>query len=77
MKRPTVLITGAASGIGRATAIRFANEGYDVCANDINAIGLSSLLKELSPGNHLLLHGSYSEKKMNKIYEHLEDAPCS
>ncbi len=62
MNRPKVLITGAASGIGRATAIRFASEGYDVCANDIQADKLTSLLAELAPGNHLVVAGSYAEK---------------
>jgi NAD(P)-dependent dehydrogenase (short-subunit alcohol dehydrogenase family) len=63
MNKPKVLITGAASGIGRATAIRFAKEGYDVCANDIQEEKLSGLLNELAPGNHLLLPGSYTEMK--------------
>ena len=35
-----VLITGAASGIGRATAIRFAAEGANVTIGDKNAAGL-------------------------------------
>ena len=35
-----VLITGAASGIGRATAIRFAAEGARVTIGDINVAGL-------------------------------------
>jgi NAD(P)-dependent dehydrogenase (short-subunit alcohol dehydrogenase family) len=36
-----VLVTGAASGIGRATAIRFAAEGADVTIGDINRAGLA------------------------------------
>jgi NAD(P)-dependent dehydrogenase (short-subunit alcohol dehydrogenase family) len=35
-----ILVTGAASGIGRATAIRFASEGALLTIGDINAAGL-------------------------------------
>ncbi len=63
MIRKKVVITGAASGIGKATAIRFADEGYDVCLNDIQLEKLADVLHELSAGNHLLLPGSYAENQ--------------
>ena len=40
------LVTGAASGIGRATALRFAAEGALVVGTDGNADGLASLAAE-------------------------------
>ena len=39
-KGKNVLVTGAASGIGRATAIRFAAEGANVTIGDRNVAGL-------------------------------------
>ena len=38
----TIVVTGAASGIGRATALAFAAEGGIVYAADIDAIGLAA-----------------------------------
>ena len=45
----TVIITGAASGIGRATAARVAREGGRVIAVDVSAQGLADLVEQL-PG---------------------------
>ncbi|MDG2003362.1 MAG: SDR family NAD(P)-dependent oxidoreductase, partial [Novosphingobium sp.] len=42
----TALITGAASGIGRATAIGFAAEGAKLILLDINREGLDQTLAE-------------------------------
>ncbi|GAB0117799.1 SDR family NAD(P)-dependent oxidoreductase [Acidisoma sp. 7E03] len=43
MAGKSVLITGAASGIGRATALVFAGEGARLVVSDVDAAGLESL----------------------------------
>ena len=42
----SVFVTGAAAGIGRATALTFAKRGYAVGAYDIDEVGLKSLADE-------------------------------
>jgi len=44
-----VLVTGAASGIGRAAAARFSREGARVAAVDVDSEGLATLARELEP----------------------------
>jgi short-subunit dehydrogenase len=43
----TVFITGAAAGIGRATALTFARNGYSVGGYDLDEVGLKSLAAEI------------------------------
>lgn len=45
---PTVFISGAAAGIGRATALAFSRRGYRVGAYDIDMAGLASLREEIT-----------------------------
>ena len=49
--RKSIFITGAASGIGRATAVLFADKGWFVGAVDVNEEGLNTLAKELGADN--------------------------
>jgi 3-oxoacyl-[acyl-carrier protein] reductase len=58
-ERRKVVITGASSGIGRATAIRFAADGWDVCVSARREARLHELTKTLAPGNHLICAGAY------------------
>ena len=46
----SIFITGAAAGIGRATAERFAREGWFVGLFDVDEAGLQSLAAQLQPG---------------------------
>jgi NAD(P)-dependent dehydrogenase (short-subunit alcohol dehydrogenase family) len=51
--RKSIFITGAASGIGRATASLFAEKGWFVGAFDVNAAGLATLAQEIGADNCL------------------------
>jgi NAD(P)-dependent dehydrogenase (short-subunit alcohol dehydrogenase family) len=49
--RKAVFITGAASGIGLASAKRFAAEGWFVGLSDIDVAGLKAALAAVGPDN--------------------------
>lgn len=50
MKDKVVLVTGGAAGIGRATALRFAEEGAKVVICDVNEEAGNATVKELGDG---------------------------
>ena len=49
--RKSIFITGAASGMGRETALRFAREGWFVGAYDVNRAGLDAIEAEIGAEN--------------------------
>ena len=48
-ERKCILVTGAASGIGRATALLFAEKGWYVGLYDVDDRGLESIAREIGP----------------------------
>ena len=48
LKNKKIVVTAAAQGIGRATALTFANEGAEVIATDINLEKLEEIKKNNS-----------------------------
>ena len=52
LKNKTALVTAAAQGIGRATALAFASEGARVIATDTNEEALATLKHDLGFGLH-------------------------
>jgi NAD(P)-dependent dehydrogenase (short-subunit alcohol dehydrogenase family) len=50
------LITGAASGIGRATAIAAAGQGAELCLTDRNGEGLEQVVAEIRHGGGTVAH---------------------
>lgn len=59
MKGKAALVTGAASGLGHATAIKFARAGADVCLVDMNAAGLGETAQQArSLGVRALVHAT-------------------
>jgi len=59
----TVIITGAGSGIGKATAIAFANSGYNVVLNGRTKSKLEQVAKEIGHGTALVHTGDVSSEK--------------
>ncbi len=64
LRGKVAIVTGAAAGLGRAVAARFACEGAKIIAADINACGGATLLKQVraSGGEGLFLQTDVSQE---------------
>jgi 3-oxoacyl-[acyl-carrier protein] reductase len=60
-EKKKVIVTGASSGIGRAAALRFAREGWEVCVTARREKELRELVASFPAGRHLVCPGDYSD----------------
>jgi len=60
-ERKKIVVSGASSGIGKATALRFAQEGWDVCVTARRENVLQELVSSFPKGDHLICPGDYSD----------------
>lgn len=63
----TAIVTGAGSGIGRATAIRFAQEGARVIASDVAKDRLDELVKEFPDLDLVTVVGDVSQEETAQV----------
>jgi len=66
------LITGAASGIGRAACIRFATEGARVYAVDLNAEGLAETAKQIKATQGEIETGAFDISRREQCFAAVE-----
>src|SRR3954470_12013938 len=61
-----VIVTGAGSGIGRAAALKFAEEGAKVLVADLNAESSEQVVKEIETagGTALAVVGDLSDQRV-------------
>ena len=70
---PTVFITGAAAGIGRATALHFARRGYRVGAYDVDLGGLATLRDEVASQGGDIVIGKLDVTDADEWAQHLRE----
>jgi NAD(P)-dependent dehydrogenase (short-subunit alcohol dehydrogenase family) len=63
LRDKVVIVTGAASGIGRATALLFAKEGARLVLNDIDRAGLDAVATQVSMDNARTMVGNAVEEE--------------
>lgn len=73
VKDKITILTGAGSGIGRATAILFAGEGAIVYASDIDEAGLKETLSLVKEGKENLHISKMDVTKYDNVRQHVDE----
>jgi NAD(P)-dependent dehydrogenase (short-subunit alcohol dehydrogenase family) len=68
------LVSGAASGIGRASCLRFASEGAGVLGIDIDAGGLAATAAQVKEGGAQMETGVFDVSRREQCFAAVETA---
>lgn len=74
IEQHTIFVTGAASGVGRATARRFHAEGWFVGGDDLDATALAELRDELGSGCLTAVHDATSKPDFDAAMSEFAEA---
>ena len=72
LKDRVVVVTGGAAGIGKATVLRFAEEGCKVAVWDVNDAGIDELLEEIKASGGLGLYFPVDVADSNAVNESMQ-----
>lgn len=67
------MITGAASGIGRAAAVRVASEGGNLALLDIDSVALKNLVKELKHNSNKVVYAQCDVTNFQETRKVIDD----
>lgn len=70
----TVVVTGAASGIGKGLVTRFASEGAQVVGADIDTVAMTSVANDIN--GHAFTCDVSDESSIKALIDHVEDELC-
>ena len=73
LEKKVALITGAGSGIGKATAKKFADEGAQVVVQDFNKASAEEVCANLTGVGHFAISGDVSnEQDMESVFSEIK-----
>ena len=72
LENKKIIVTAAAQGIGKATALKFASEGASVIATDINEQKLEEI-KSLDPSIEIAKLDSTNKEKVENFYNKIDN----
>ncbi len=75
MMKKTILVTGATAGFGKATALRFAKEGYNVIITGRRKERLDDLVEELRELGAEVLSLNFDVRKRYEVEDTIADLP--